>query len=125
MLENPKTKYILHWVFTGLSLLCSLYIVNYYISAELLSDIRMLPIGMLVAISIYIALQLIKRFLLKKMYWFDWLYYLGLVSILIPMLLKHEQGEWLKDVCDFGSLFLAISPLFGAIVLLLRPKELN
>ena len=125
MLDNPKTKYILHWCFTGLSLLCALYIVNYYMGAEVLSDIRLLPNDMLVAISIYIVLQLIKRFLLKKMYWFDWLYYLGLVSILIPMLLKYEQGEWLHDVCDFGSLFLAISPLFGAIVLLIRPRELN
>ena len=123
MMQNVKTRKVIHYVFLVLSLIAAVYLVGYYQAAESMADLRALPNSVLIAVAIFIGLQLLKRFLFKRMYWFDWLYYFGLIAILIPLLLKYEEGEWLHDVTDFGSLFLVLSPLMGIIMLLLKKED--
>ncbi|MDX1445144.1 hypothetical protein [Lishizhenia sp.] len=123
MMQNTKSKRIIHYLFLILSLTAAVYLVGYYQSASTMADLRVLPNSVLIAVAIFIVLQLLKRFMFKRMYWFDWLYYFGLIAILLPLLLKFEEGEWLHDVTDFGSLFLVLSPLIGIVMLLLKKED--
>lgn len=123
MFKNEKNLRILHLVLLSLSLVVAVYIVNYYLQAVGLEELRQLPLDVYICVGIFVALQLIKRFVFKRMFWFDWLYYFGLIAILLPALLKFEQGAWLQDVADFGSMFLVVSPLAGLITLLLKKEE--
>lgn len=122
-MQNTRSKRAIHYLFLILSLIAAVYLVGYYQSAETMADLRVLPNSVLIAVAIFIVLQLLKRFMFKRMYWFDWLYYFGLIAILIPLLLKFEEGEWLHDVTDFGSLFLVLSPLLGILMLILKKED--
>lgn len=94
------------------------YVFIYYIQADEIRELRTLPTSFLIAVIIYILVQLIKRFLQKKMPWYNWLYYLGLVAVIVPLPLFSVQGDWVFSVTRWGSLFLLIPPLIEFIVLL-------
>ena len=85
--------------------------------ADQIIELRTLPTSFLMAVIVYILTQLIKRYLQKKMPWYNWLYYLGLVAVVIPLPLFSVQGDWVFSVTRWGSLFLLIPPLVEIIVL--------
>lgn len=96
----------------------ALFIFIYYMSANQILELRTLPTSFLIAVIVYILVQLIKRFVQKKMPWYNWLYYLGLIAIIIPLPLFSVQGNWVFSVTRWGSLFLLIPPLIEFLVLL-------
>lgn len=96
----------------------ALYVFVYYILANEILELRTLPTSFLIAVIVYILTQLIKRFLQKNMPWYNWLYYLGLIAIIIPLPLFSTQGNWVFSVTRWGSLFLLIPPLIEFLVLL-------
>lgn len=92
--------------------------------ADQILDLRTLPTSFLIAVIIYILVQLIKRFLQKKMPWYNWLYYLGLLAIIVPLPLFSVQGNWVFSVARWGSLFLLVPPLIEFIFLIkTKPKS--
>ncbi|WP_159038477.1 hypothetical protein [Brumimicrobium mesophilum] len=95
----------------------ALYVFIYYMLADQIVDLRTLPTGFLIAVIVYILTQLIKRYFQKKMPWYNWLYYLGLIAVVIPLPLFSVQGDWVFTVTRWGSLFLLIPPLIEIIVL--------
>ncbi len=96
----------------------ALYVFVYYMLANEILELRTLPTSFLIAVIVYILTQLIKRFLRKNMPWYNWLYYLGLIAIIIPLPLFSTQGNWVFSVTRWGSLFLLIPPLIEFLVLL-------
>lgn len=106
-------------------LACAGYIIYYYWNTQELVDLRNLPMLLISAIMLYIVCQLAKRFLFKTMGWYDWLYYVGLISILMPLLLKQETGSWLHLITDYGSLFLLVPPIFGGRAILDKQNNGN
>jgi len=95
----------------------ALYVFVYYMLADEILDLRTLPTGFLIAVIVYILAQLIKRFLQKKMPWYNWLYYLGLIAVIVPLPLFSVQGNWVFSVTRWGSLFLLIPPLIEFLIL--------
>lgn len=85
--------------------------------ADQIIELRTLPTGFLIAVIVYILTQLIKRYLQKKMPWYNWLYYLGLIAVVLPLPLFSVQGDWIFSVTRWGSLFLVIPPLIEIIAL--------
>ena len=117
-------KRILKLILATALLIISFYVVFYYWTTDTFSDLRELPPTLLSAIIIYLALQLIKRYIKKTVSWYDWLYYVGLGAILSPLMLLTSTAEWLFDVTKYGSLFILAPPLIELISLALtKPEE--
>ena len=94
-----------------------LYVFIYYLIADQIYELRSLPTGFLIAVIVYILTQLIKRYFQKKMPLYNWLYYLGLIAVVIPLPLFSVQGDWVFSVTRWGSLFLIIPPVIELIVM--------
>lgn len=116
-------KRILRFVLIVVLLLTSIYIVFYYWSASELEDLRDLPSILLTTVVIYIAVQLIKRFVRKKVAWYDWFYYLGLIAVLLPLMTFTASGDWIFDVTKYGSFFLVFPPLVELLELIATNKK--
>lgn len=84
-------------------------ILGYYWMVTGLQDITVLPFSILGLALVYIGLQLIKRALLKIQNWWDWTYYLGLVSIVVPVLFAKETNQlFFHLLTDYGTMFLML-----------------
>lgn len=96
----------------------AIYVFLYYIMADSIAELRTLPTSFLIAVIVYILVQLTKRYLQKKMPWYNWMYYLGLIAVIVPLPLFSVQGNWVFSVTRWGSLFLLIPPLIEFLTLL-------
>ena len=85
----------------------------YYWSNETLESMRVVPIFVMILALVYILMQILKRFMYKEKNWWDWLYYVGLLAIVLPTYFATEANlstfQW---ITDFGSLFLVLPLLF-------------
>ncbi len=116
-------KRILLLILSTALLIIGVYVVFYYWTIDELSQLRDLDSTLLSAVVIYLAIQLIKRYVKKKVSWYDWLYYIGLVAILSPLLLATSTADWLFDLTKYGSIFILLPPLIELIALVLSGKE--
>ena len=81
----------------------------YFWNNDSFESVKFIPIYILILCSIYIALQIARRYFLKTNYWHDWLYYISLCTILIPVLLCNQQNVGTMDLIeDIGVVFLII-----------------
>lgn len=117
-----KLKRIIHFTLLIALIILGLYVFGYYIFANDINQLRVLPISFLVVVILYILIQLIKRFLQKEVSWYNWLYYVGLVAVVIPLPLFSLPNDWIFTATRFGSLFLLIPPVIELINLI---KEKN
>ena len=86
-----------------------------------LIDIASLPIFVLGLALVYIGLHLIKRILLKIQNWWDWTYYIGLVSVVLPVLFANESNQTFYGILtDYGTLFLMLPVLLDGRKLLAK-----
>ena len=104
-------------------LACALAINYYYWTTTELEELRHLPPFLLTSLIIYIGVQLLKRYLKKKIEWYDWMYYVGLVSSVLPLLTFFSSGDWLFQVTRYGALFFLFSPLVEVIKMILQRKR--
>ncbi len=108
-------KRIIQFIFIIGLLLSSGYIAFYYWTASSASALRELPSTLLTALIVYITIQLLKRFIKKKIEWYDWLYYIGLIAVLLPLLFVGISSDWIFDITKYGSLFLVVPPLIDLL----------
>lgn len=86
------------------------------------SEVMKVPVVVMIYCMLYIALQIAKRYVLKEQLWYDWLYYIGLSAILIPVLVTNDSNSNLMNMlADMGVLFFAI-PLLLEGQTLIKPK---
>jgi len=114
---------IIHFILVIVLLATSIFTVFYYWTATTTSDLRNLPTSLLTVIIFYILAQLIKRYVKKSMKWYDWIYYLGLIAILLPLPLFSSEGDWIFSTTKYGSLLLFIPPLIELLELILSKKK--
>lgn len=89
------------------SLILGALVVFYYWKADSLIAIKFVPINIMILVLIYIVTQFLKRVLTKTQNWWDWLYYVGLVTIALPVFIgKEENISWLLPLTQIGVLFL-------------------
>ena len=115
---NNKLNKGLHYLLLIVLITAALCVITYYMLADQIYELRVLPTGFLIAVIAYILAQLIKKFLQKEMPWYNWFYYLGLIAVVIPLPLFSVQGDWVFSVTLWGSLFLLIPPLIELIILI-------
>jgi MFS superfamily sulfate permease-like transporter len=114
---------VIHFILVIVLLATSLFTVFYYWTATSTTDLRSLPTSLLTIIIFYIIAQLIKRYVKQATKWYDWVYYLGLIAILLPLPLFSSEGEWIFSTTKYGSLLLFIPPLIELFELLLSKKK--
>ena len=106
----------------GLFALGSL-IINYYWTNNTLSSIVFVPMYVVVMTFFYIILQIAKRYFISNKNWWDWLYYLGLIGVLLPLYFAKEENldtfQWLSDC---GVSFLIVPLLFDIKELIISNK---
>ena len=116
-------KRILQFILIVALLASSAYVVLYYWTVDGNAEkLRELPTTLLSAIIVYIALQLLKRFIKKKIEWFDWFYYIGLIAVLLPLMLVTASSDWIFDITQYGSLFLVLPPLIELLQFIAAKK---
>ncbi len=85
----------------------------YYWSNDDLASMKFVPMFIMVLALVYILMQIFKRYLYKEKNWWDWLYYIGLLAIVLPTYFATEENiSTFQKVTDFGSLFLVFPLLF-------------
>ena len=91
------------------SIVISALIIMYYWGADSLYGIAYVPMHIMILVIIYILLQLAKRYVTSTQNWYDWLYYIGLISIALPVFFASTENinMYLKLV-QIGTLFLAV-----------------
>lgn len=115
---KSKFNRTIHLVTTIVLLVIALLIAGYYLFADSHEDLKNVPTTLYVAAIAYILIQLIKRNITKKMPWYDWLYYIGLLAIILPFALPEK--EWVFSLAIYGSLALVAPPLFELIQLVTK-----
>ena len=106
----------------GLIVLGSL-VINYYWTNSSLSSIVYVPMYVIVMTFFYILLQIAKRYFISNKNWWDWLYYLGLIGVLLPLYFANEENlDTFQWVTDYGVLFLIVPLLFDIKELVFSKK---
>lgn len=92
-------------------------VCSYFWMTNSMDDVSNLPIWLLMLTVIYIGLQMFSRKYSEANHWWDWVYYIGLLSIMIPVSIIDAENEKLCHLAtDFGTLCLIAPPLADVIV---------
>lgn len=103
---NPK---YLRLLFLFLSLVSGVWVLVYYWSNSGLDALKYVRFDVMIAAFAYTMVQIIKRNLLKDQQWWNWLYYPGLLSILLPISFVTESNlATFEYLPKFGVLFLIL-----------------
>lgn len=108
MKENRK----IYPVLLLLSLLIGGMVVAYYWMNGSWEARINLPVYLLVLVFAYVVVQVTKRFLFARRNWWDWLYYIGLLAVVLPTyFMETTQQEYFHWLTDFGTIFLIVPVL--------------
>ena len=100
-------------------LIIGIFVCSYFWLTNSIEKVSILPIWLLVLTVIYIALQMFSRKYSKAGNWWDWIYYIGLVSIMIPASIIDSSNEKFCHLAtDFGTLCLVAPPIADIFVFL-------
>lgn len=110
------------FAFIALNLLLvavTVYLILFFENSVRIEEIRFLPRKILIALLIYILAQVVKRSVLGRREKYDWLYYIGLVVILMPVFLPNLFSfEIFKNSIRIGMLSFLIGPIIDTVKIL-------
>lgn len=105
MKENKKVYAIL----LLLSLICSSYIIVHYWMNTEVADLTDLPMDVFIALFGYVFIQIGKRQWFSARNWWDWLYYIGLTTAVLPTFFATaENAASYSIAAQIGSFFLLL-----------------
>ena len=107
-----KNKRLIRFIILIVMLLVGGVIINYYWKNDTLESMVSVPLVIMIFTLVYILCQIGKRFFFKKQNWWDWIYYIGLLVIILPRFLATADNLYLfQTITDIGILFLIV-PVF-------------
>ena len=116
-----RSSKLFHGLLLAGLLALAVLIVRYYWQAEELDEIRILPRYLMLFFLFYVLVQVLKRWLYKKRYWWDWIYYIGLAAAMLPTFMASEESAHLfHSITDYGTIFLVIPIVLDFYTLLKR-----
>lgn len=103
----------------------AILICSYFWQSTTLEEIRQIPMQILILCVAYIGLQMFTRRFSGTQNWWDWIYYVGLLSIMIPVSIADKKNEILyHSITDYGTLLLIIPVLIdGWYIISSKPSE--
>ena len=119
IMSEAKNNQLLHYGIVLVLLALSGVIIRYYWNTEGVDGIKFVPMYVMILAFVYVLFQILKRYLYKEYNWWDWLYYIGLASMMLPTLLASEENLNLMSILtDIGTLFLVFPILLDAFKLI-------
>lgn len=119
-------KRFLRLVYLIVMLVVGVFIVAQYWQTEQFTAIKQFSFTSMWLVFIYIALHMLKRFLWTRMRSWDYLYYLGLISIIAPVLWAKSSNEaifhWMVDI---GTCLFVAPVLADLLVWIVQFKKHN
>jgi hypothetical protein len=104
-----KENRILQIVLMLLGLAIGGVIVAYYWMNNSFESVTYVPVYMMILAFCYVLTQISKRYFFKNQNWWDWLYYIGLIAMMLPNFFVNEAySEIYNTLTDVGTLFLVI-----------------
>jgi len=104
-----KENKILRASMLAAMLVCAGIVINYYWQNSALSALKEIPMYIMIVTLIYILIQIFKRSIFKEQRWYDWLYYIGLISIMLPTVFVSEGNlSFFNIITDSCTLFLVV-----------------
>jgi hypothetical protein len=85
-------------------------IAAYFWQYDSFASIRRIPIILIFEGLAYIGLQMMTRKIQIIGRWWDWLYYFGLLSIMIPVIFADKDNIWIWNLITDAGTFLLIFP---------------
>ena len=105
-------------------LFLSATIVLYFWNVNTLVEITKLPLYVLILTVVYIGFQMVTRRFSNKQNWWDWIYYIGLAAIMLPVVMAKPENEKIFHLLtDFGILFLLLPVLIDGYNFVKNQKE--
>ncbi len=102
-------------------LFLSFLICTYFWKSDDLNSIQQIPIYILALTAIYIGLQLLTRKLSQVQNWWDWVYYFGLLSIMLPNLFATNSNQHIYHfISDYGTICLIIPAMIDGWNLIMK-----
>ena len=99
-------------------------IILYFWNVNTLVEITKLPLYVLILTVVYIGFQMVTRRFSKKQNWWDWIYYIGLAAIILPVVMAKPENEKIVHLLtDFGILFLLLPVLIDGYYFVKNQKE--
>ncbi|HIP32474.1 MAG TPA: hypothetical protein EYG86_06920 [Crocinitomicaceae bacterium] len=122
-MDKIKSSFLARAIVIGLMMLFSFFIISHYWMLSPDDSITQIPRTLLLVVFGYILFQILKRFLFQKKNWWDWLYYIGLISIVVPVYFGEDTNiSTMYSLAKFGVLFLMVPLLLDAIQLMNEKK---
>jgi uncharacterized BrkB/YihY/UPF0761 family membrane protein len=104
-------------------LLLAVLICLYFWQHDDLNSIIQLPIYILVLSVVYIGMQMLTRKLSNVQNWWDWVYYGGLVAIIVPVMLATEEKLSIYNaITDYGTIMLILPGLVDVYHLITKNR---
>jgi uncharacterized membrane protein HdeD (DUF308 family) len=109
-----------------IKLALSIQVAWYYWNSSALVDLKNIPLSILVSTVAYIGLHMLTRKLSSNQNWWDWTYYIGLLSVLLPYTFANNSNqEFFLLFSDIGVLFLLFPVLIDGYFLVNKPSNAN
>jgi len=104
-----RSSKLFHCVLLLSLITLAVIIVRYYWQTDELDAIRMLPRYLIILFLFYVLVQVLKRWLYKDRNWWDWIYYIGLASAMLPTFMaSKESANMFHTITDYGTIFLIV-----------------
>ena len=105
-------------------LIIAVLVAGYYWNSSDLESLTNIPFYVLGLCVGYILLQMLTRRISAASHWWDWVYYVGLLSVILPVTFAQESNltffNWLSDI---GIVLLILPVLVDGYLLVSSTKE--
>lgn len=116
------SRKLILWLCALGKLVLSALIVIYFWKTNSLESYKDIPFTVLLLAVAYIILQLISRKFSSTNRIWDWVYYLGLVSIMVSVTFSNQENlSIFNSISDYGTLLLVL-PIFIEFYYLIQDK---
>jgi hypothetical protein len=116
-------RVLLALVIIGKLVLAAL-ICSYFWNTSDLISLKQLPYSIILFAVLYIGLQMLTRKLSSVNNWWDWVYYGGLLSIMIPVTFATQGSiKIFEPITDFGTICLILPALVDGYYLIIQPSQ--
>lgn len=118
-----RSSKLFHGILLVILLAIGGVVVRYYWLVDSLDAIRILPRYLILLFLAYVLLQVLKRWLYKERNWWDWIYYIGLASAMLPTFMASTESiDMFQFMSKYGTLFLII-PVALDLYTLMKQKR--
>tara|TARA_R110002072_G_scaffold256261_1_gene415081 strand:- start:11659 stop:12027 length:369 start_codon:yes stop_codon:yes gene_type:complete len=118
-MDKLKDSKLLKIVMLTTMLIFAGMVIVYYWNSDSLESMKYIPMRILIFVFGYILIQISKRFVFRKQNWWDWLYYIGLIAVILPVYFVSDTSlETFQMIAKIGTISLVIPIVFDLIQLI-------